>query len=90
MTVRFEIETTLAKTEIEAETSNIWFRDRGRLRDLQSALKFYPQKLQKMFCANMRLFIIHAVPADKLILCQTFCHNLFRLGVPIFVGHWGV
>ena len=69
--------TTLAKTEIEAKTSNIWFRDRGQLRDLHSASKFYPQKLQKLFCANTRLFIVRAAPADELTLCQTFRYNLF-------------
>ena len=69
MTTRFETETTLAETEIEAETSNIWYRDRGRLRDLHSALKFYHKKLQKLFCANMQLFIIRAAPADRLTLC---------------------
>ena len=79
MTVSFKTETTLAKTESEADILNIWFRDRDRLRDLHSALKFYPQKLQKLFCANMLLFVIRAAPADKLTLCQTFRYNLFRL-----------
>ena len=43
------------------------------------ALKFYPQKLQKLFCAKMRFLMFEQRQPISLFWAQLFVNKLFRL-----------